>query len=71
MAKKVIPRKKIAFNTVEGQFSLVNDNNFSYEAIPSSDILAIEENHQMLIHEQFELEENSELHLDGSLIMEE
>lgn len=69
MAKPVKPKKKIAFNPIEGQFDLVTDNNFSYESVPSPKILTIRENHQMTVHEEFDLE--GELRLDGSLMVEE
>lgn len=67
-SKPVKPKKKIAFNPIEGQFDLVTDNNFSYEGVISSKILTIRDNHQMILHEEFDLE--GELRLDGSLIIE-
>lgn len=69
MAKPVKPKKKIAFNPLTGEFDLVTDNNFSYEGVPSPKILTIRENHQMILHEEFDLD--GELRLDGSLIIEE
>ena len=69
MSKPVKPKKKIAFNPLTGEFDLVTDNNFSYESVPSPKVLTIPENHQMVIHEEFDLE--GELRLDGSLVIEE
>lgn len=69
MALPVKPKKKIAFNPIEGQFDLVTDNNFSYESIPNEKVLTIRENHQMVMHEEFDLE--GELRLEGTLIVEE
>lgn len=69
MAKPVKPKKKIAFNPIEGQFDLVTDNNFSYESVPDQKVLTIRENHQMIIREEFDLV--GELRLDGSLMVEE
>ena len=71
MSKPVKPKKKIAFNPIEGQFDLVSDNNFSYESVPSPKKLTIPNNHQMIVHEEFDLEEGAELRLEGTLIMEE
>ena len=69
MAKPVKPKKKVALNPLTGEFDLVTDNNFSYESVPSPKVLTIPENHQMVVHEEFDLE--GELRLDGSLIIEE
>lgn len=69
MSKPVKPKQKIAFNPTTGEFDLVTDNNFSYESVPSPKVLNIRDNHQMIIHEEFEIE--GELRLDGSLIVEE
>lgn len=71
MSKPVRPKRKVAFNPIEGKFDLVSDNNFSYESVPSPKKLTIPENHQMIVHEGFELEDGAELRLDGSLILEE
>lgn len=71
MSKPVRPKKKIAFNPLEGKFDLVSDNNFSYESVPAPKKLTIPENHQMIVHEEFEIEAGAELRLDGSLILEE
>lgn len=71
MAVPVKPKKKIAFNPIEGQFDLVTDNNFSYESIPSPKKLTIPKNHQMTVHEEFEIEDGAELRAEGSLIVEE
>lgn len=68
MALPVKPKKKIAFNPIEGQFDLVTDNNFSYESVPNEKVLIIRENHQMILHEDFDLE--GELRLEGTLIVE-
>ena len=70
MAKKIKPVKKIAFNPIEGQFDLVTDNNFSYESVPDNKKLTVYENMQHVVHEQFDIEDGSELRLDGSLIVE-
>lgn len=71
MAKPVKPKKKIAFNPVEGQFDMVSDNNFSYEGIPAPKKLTIPENHQMVVREEFEIEAGAELRVEGSFMMEE
>lgn len=69
MAKRVKPKKKIAFNPLEGSFDLVTDNNFSYESVPDLKKLLIPDNHQMIIREEFILE--GELRLEGSLMVED
>ena len=71
MSKPVKPKKKIAFNPIEGQFDLVPDNNFSYEGIPAPKKLTIPENHQMIVREQFDIEDGAELRLEGSIMVEE
>lgn len=71
MAKPVKPKKKVAFNAIEGQFDLVSDNNFSYEGIPAPKKLTIPENHQMIIREEFDIEDGAELRLEGSLMVED
>ena len=63
MSKPVRPKKKIAFNPLEGKFDLVSDNNFSCESVPAPK--------KMIVHEEFEIEAGAELRLDGSLILEE
>lgn len=68
MALPVKPKKKIVFNPIEGQFDLITDNNFSYESVPAPKILTIPANHQMILHEEFDLE--GELRLEGTLIVE-
>ncbi len=71
MAKPVKPKKKIAVNPITGLLDLVSDNNFSYESVPGPKKLTIPDNHQMTVHEQFDIEDGAELRLDGSLIIEE
>ncbi len=71
MSKPVRPKKKIAFNPLEGKFDLVSDNNFSYESVPTPKKLTIPENNQMIVYEGFDIEAGAELRLDGSLILEE
>ena len=71
MSKPVRPKKKIAFNPLEGKFDLVSDNNFSYESVPTPKKLTIPENNQMIVYEGFDIEPGAELRLDGSLILEE
>lgn len=71
MAKPVKPKKKIAFNPIEGQFDIVTDNNFSYESVPTPKILTIPDNHQMVVREEFDLEAGAELRLEGTFMMEE
>lgn len=69
MSKPVKPKKKLNVNPITGNLDLITDNNFSYESVPESKRLKIPENHQMVLHEEFDLE--GELVIDGSLIMEE
>ena len=69
MSKPVKPKKRVGFNPLEGQFDIVTDNNFSYESVPENKKLLIPENHQMVKHEEFDLD--GELQLDGSLILED
>lgn len=71
MSIPVKPKKKIAFNPIEGQFDLVSDNNFSYESVPSPKKLTIPNNHQMVVREEFEIEDGAELRVDGSFMVEE
>lgn len=71
MAKPVKPKNKIAFNPIEGQFDLVSDNNFSYESIPTPKKLVIRENHQMVVREEFDIEDGAELRVEGTFMMEE
>lgn len=70
MGKRVKPKNKIVLNP-DGEFDYVADNNFSYESVPTPKKLQIPENHQMVVHELFEVEQDAELRVDGSLIMEE
>lgn len=69
MSKPVRPKKKIAFNPIEGQFDLVVDNNFSYESVPENKRLAIPKNMQMIVKEGFSVD--GYLQLDGTLILED
>lgn len=71
MSKPVRPKRKIALNPIEGKFDLVSDNNFSYESVPSPKKLTIPENHQMIVREEFEIEDGAELRLEGSLMVED
>ncbi len=70
MSKPVKPKKKIAFNPLEGQFDLITDNNFSYKSVPTNKKLKVPENMQMIVHEEFQVEEDAELLLDGELVVE-
>jgi hypothetical protein len=69
MSLPVKPKKKIAFNPLEGEFDLVTDNNFSYESVPVNKKLKIPQNMQMVVHNDFDIE--GELVLDGTLIVED
>jgi hypothetical protein len=69
MSLPVKPKKKIAFNPLEGEFDLVTDNNFSYESVPANKKLKIPQNMQMVVHNDFDIE--GELVLDGTLIVED
>lgn len=69
MSAPIKPKKKLNINPITGKLDLVTDNNFSYESVPENKRLKIPENHQMVLHEEFDLE--GELIIDGSLIMEE
>lgn len=71
MGKRVKPKKRLDLNPVSGEFDLITDNNFSYEGIPENRKLEIPENMQMKVCEEFDMEENTELRLDGSIIIEE
>lgn len=69
MSKAIKPKKKIAFNPIEGQFDLITDNNFSYESVPPGKRLSIPNNMQMIVKEGFSVD--GVLNLDGTLILEE
>lgn len=70
MGKLIKPKKKTTFNIIEGQFDIVTDNNFSYKSIPDNKKIKVYENMQHIIHEEFQIEQNAELILDGDLIVE-
>lgn len=70
MAAKTKPDNKISFNPIEGQFDQITGNNFSYRSVPANKKLKVPENMQMTVHEEFQVEENAELLLDGELILE-
>lgn len=69
MAKPVRPKKKLTINPTTGKLDLVSDNNFSYESVPPNKKLKIPENHQMVLHEDLDVQ--GELQIDGSVILEE
>lgn len=68
MSKKVAPVKKITINPIEGSFDLITGNNFSYESVPVSKTIKIEDNMQMVVFGSFDID--GTLILDGSLIIE-
>ena len=67
MAKPTKPKQKISLNPLEGQFDLVNGNNFSYESVPTNKSLKIRQNEQMIVHQEFVVE--GELNLQGTLVV--
>lgn len=68
MTAKVKPRIKLTFNPIEGSFSLVTDNNFSYEVIPSPQFLIVPQGNQMMVVEEVDVE--GTLWLEGAMILE-
>lgn len=71
MAKRVKAPRKPEFNPIEGEFDLVSQNNFSYESIPTPRKLTVYENMQHVVREEFTIEEDAELRVDGSFMVEE
>lgn len=72
MAKLIKPKKQLTFNPLTGDFDTITDNNFSYESVPENKKLSVRANNQMIVMDRnFEIEENAELDLEGSLILEE
>lgn len=69
MSSSITAPKRLIFNPLEGQFTLVLDNHFSYESIPAGKRLQIPANQQMVVYEDFVIE--GELALYGTLIVEE